>query len=66
MDVVEIMKITKALSCLIALNSYLDFTKDSEPNLLIIICASGVPASKWGILPDPSLRFITYLIFNKI
>ena len=30
-----------------------------------IICASGVPAGEWGILLDPSLRFIAYLIFNK-
>ena len=29
------------------------------------ICASGVPAGKWGILLDPSLRFNTCLIFNK-
>ena len=26
------------------------------------ICASGVPAGKWGILPDPSMKFNTYLI----
>ena len=29
----------------------------------LLIYASGV-TGKWGILPDPSLRFNTYLIFN--
>ena len=48
---------------LVSLFGLQHMTTISHRSSVEIICTSGVPAGKWGILLDPGLRFNTFLIF---